>query len=328
MALYRKILSQSWQIIWQNKYLWFFGLFAAFLGPGGGFEVLLRGLSGESKQDIYPTLQMISETGLFGSQGLANLGYLLAKEPFKVLFIFFIWLFIIVIICFLIWFSNVSLGALVNNAAQIISKKKVEFQEGLNIGMEKFWPVFGLNLISKVITTFLILLISFPLFMPATQASSVVTNLVYGMLFIICIPLAVIVSYVIKYAIAFVVIKKSHVIDSIILGWQLFIMNWLVTLELAFILLFINIVVYIGLFILFLMMALPILFLAYLSSQIIALSGFWVVIMIGLILILAIIILVGTILVTYQISAWTSLFVELISKGGKSKLIRTFGREK
>ncbi|MFC1678554.1 hypothetical protein ACFLZ9_02315, partial [Patescibacteria group bacterium] len=231
MSLYRKILSQSWQIIWQNKYLWFFGLFAAFLGPGGGFEVLFRGLSGESKQDIYPSLQQFTDTGIFGSQTLVNLGHLMVREPFKILFIFFLWLVMIVLICFMIWLSNVSLAAIVNNAAQLIGKKKPSFHDGLNIGIEKFWPVFGLNVISKVITSFLIILISFPLIMPAARASSATTNLIYGFLFIVFIPLAVIVSYVIKYAIAFVVIKKSHIIDSIILGWQLFISNWLVTLE-------------------------------------------------------------------------------------------------
>ncbi|MFC1678537.1 hypothetical protein ACFLZ9_02230, partial [Patescibacteria group bacterium] len=93
----------------------------------------------------------------------------------------------------------------------------------------------------------------------------------------------------------------------------------------AFILLFINIVVYVALFIVFLMMAFPILFLAYLSSQIIALTVFWIIIMIGLLLTLVLVIVIGTMLVTFQISAWTSLFIELMGKGGKSKLIRTFG---
>ncbi len=35
MTLYRDILGQSLKSAWHNKYLWFFGLFAALLGNAG-----------------------------------------------------------------------------------------------------------------------------------------------------------------------------------------------------------------------------------------------------------------------------------------------------
>jgi hypothetical protein len=41
MSLYRSILKRAWEISWKFKYLWFFGLFAALLGNGGEFEIIL-----------------------------------------------------------------------------------------------------------------------------------------------------------------------------------------------------------------------------------------------------------------------------------------------
>ena len=45
MSLYRKILKQALVLSWQNKYLWFFGLFATLFIDNSGFEFLLQ-LSG------------------------------------------------------------------------------------------------------------------------------------------------------------------------------------------------------------------------------------------------------------------------------------------
>ena len=65
-----------------------------------------------------------------------------------------------------------------------------------------------------------------------------------------------------KYAIAYVVIKGSGFVEAVKLGWQLFVKNWLVSLEMAFILFFINFAVGFGLLLLFLISAGPFLFLA------------------------------------------------------------------
>ena len=69
MFLYRDVLSQAWKNTWQNKYLWFFGLFAALLGGWGDLEIVFRGLNG-SEQGM-PGVRMMAHM-LFNGKLFSN----------------------------------------------------------------------------------------------------------------------------------------------------------------------------------------------------------------------------------------------------------------
>jgi len=59
--LYRQALAQSWQLAWHNKFLWIFGLFAAFLGQMGILEVFIKiGLTG-SRYAFFPNWLILPE---------------------------------------------------------------------------------------------------------------------------------------------------------------------------------------------------------------------------------------------------------------------------
>ena len=57
-----------------------------------------------------------------------------------------------------------------------------------------------------------------------------------------------------------------------------------------------------------------------------SLLGFWLVIVFAVFLFFAAIVLVGSVLSTFQISAWTGIFIELVGKGGVSKINRIMGK--
>ncbi|MFH1822940.1 MAG: hypothetical protein ABH830_04535 [Patescibacteria group bacterium] len=322
MSLYRHILSQAWQVTWQNKYLWFFGLFAVLIGSSGEYEVFIRGTGGDLSQNFFPNFRSIIETGVFSGQTFSNIGSLFKTDPLSMFILIIISLIIFALFMFLVWLAIVSQIALVNNSASIINGKKRNFRDGIMAGMKNFWPILGLNALIKIIIFFAFVLISLPIILSIASNSWQLANLLYIILFIIFIPAAISFAFMVKYAIAYVIIKNSSFFDSIVEGWLLFKNNWLVSIEMAFVLFFINFLVGLAIVLALLILAIPFLFLALLFYNLASLAGFWIVIMLGIISLLFIIIAGGAALATFQISSWTGLFLKLVSKGGTSKILR------
>lgn len=325
MSLYRNILKQAWGITWRYKYLWFFGLFASLLGGSGEYQISMRVLNGEATQGLFPNFNRIAETGIFNKNILSNIGQIFKNDPASMIILIIAGLIILILTGLLIWLIIVSQVALVNNSATIISsekKSRLGIKEGVVAGTKHFWPVLGLNIITKIIIYLAFTLISLPIIFSISGTTWQTTNLIYIILFIIFIPIAVVFSFIIKYAICYVVIKNNNFIQAIKEGWKLFIKNWLISIEMAFILFFINVLVGLGIILTILILAIPFLFLALIAYKLISLIGFWLIIIVGLTISLFIIIAGGAALTTFQIASWTNLFIELVSRGGTSKIIR------
>ena len=218
MSLYRNIIRQAWHVAWRTKYLWFLGLFAALLGNGGEYEFIFKGLSGNVDGNFFPTLRGLAATGVFNGSTLANIPRLMASDPMSMFFIFFIGAIMLLLFCFLVWLVIVSQAGLVNNTALSINKKKHDLPQGVGAGMKYFWPVFVLNAILKIVVVVAFALISYPLVLTAGQGNQALANLIYGLGFIVFIPILMMFSFVIKYAIAYVVIKGMDFIGRTAVG--------------------------------------------------------------------------------------------------------------
>ncbi|MDO9399275.1 MAG: hypothetical protein Q7T79_01110 [bacterium] len=322
MSLYRNIFKQSWQTTWRNKYLWFFGVFAILLGSAGEYKILSHSLMGDN-QSILPAVDKIVQTGIFSKQALDNIIGMMSQNPLLFLKIMAIFLIVLVLLGFLVWLSIVSQSAIVNNSANIIKQKGHNFQEGMRSGVKNFWQVFALNIIANIATGLILAVISLPFIF--SESNIIIASLFYVVLFIIFIPVAVSLSLIIKYAIAFTIINKNNLFDAIKLGWKLFKDNWIVSLEMALILFFINFAV--GLLILFLMfiLAIPFLSLGLIFYFLSSVFGVWLAVVLAFSTALLLIIISGSILTVFQISAWTGLFIELIKNGGTAKIVRMLG---
>lgn len=322
---YRQILKQSLGITRHNKYLWFFGLFAVLLGSGGEYEIIFRGLTGDMNQGFLQSVGNIIQTGVFSTSTLANIGALIANDSAHFAVLLLVGLAIIALLCFLVFVSIVSQAALVNNSAAIIKSKKqikLGIKDGAISGIKNFWPVFGLNALVKIAVFLAFSLVWLPVVLTANQAVSAGVNLAYFIAFIILIPLAIVFSFVIKYAVAYVVISKADFLESIKKGWALFAKNWLISVEMAFVLFVINLLAGLALALAVLTLIIPFALMAFIFYKFFAGVGFGLIAVLGFISILFIIILAGSILTTFYISSWTSLFIKLVGKGGDSKIER------
>jgi len=325
MQLYRGIIKQAIDITWKSKYLWFFGLFAALLGNGGEYEILYRALAGNFSEDFFGGFRQIASTGIFSTQGLRNLADLLVTQPISVIIAILVLLIFLALFAFMLWLVNVSQAAMVNNTLAKIDNKKVTFREALDSGMSKFWPVFGFNLVSKMITIVSLSVISLIIIL-GNNMRSVMSTIVYVFVVILFIPIAMSFSFIVKYGIGYAVISNEKFLAAFQSGWNLFKKNWLISLEMAFILYIINIIIALLFIVVVLVFATPFALLAFLASGLSMTGMFLFIVGLGIIFFFASLIIAGSLVATFQISAWTSLYIELIGKGAKSKLVRMFTR--
>lgn len=319
MPFYRNILKQAWQLTWRNKYLWWFGIFAALLGNGGEFEILFNNAGANPSQALFPSWQRIASTGVFSGHTLTNIGNLFRNDTLNMILVLVVCLIALAVGLFLVWLVIVSQAAIVNNSAAVIKQKKHTLRDGLDSGMLNFWPVLTLNIIIKAAIYVLLVLISLPAIFFQGDFNA---NLFYIIALVIIVPVAIILSFVMKYAVAYAVINKSKVLPAIEKSYRLFKENWLISFEMAIILFFINLLVGLAIVLAILVLAVPFLFLGLIFYYSFSLVGSWLIAILAFASFLFIVVTAGAALAVFQISSWTGLFLELEKKSGVSKLVR------
>jgi len=317
--LYRTVLSQAWAIVKKTKWLWLFGLFAAFLGNGGEIDVLFQ----YSKLTNAPAyLNNLRDT--FANLDLnaikdGILNALATKPLFSILYVSII----IVFILLFLWLVTVSQGSIIHTAATLDAGKKTNFRDALLKGIQNFWPILGLNFAVNFLLYFSLIILAIPFAAMYMANDSVgALSFITILAFIILIPITIILSFVLKYAFAFVVIKNQPMVNAFGLAWKLFLQNWLISIEMAFFLFLINLLVGFILVILIVLLAVPFVGIGLLMVLIQNETGVMAALSFGLIILLVLVLFTGAGLATFQYSAWTILFQKLLAGKKYPKLIR------
>ncbi|MBI4090200.1 MAG: hypothetical protein HY421_02240 [Candidatus Kerfeldbacteria bacterium] len=297
------VLSRAWEATWRHKSLWFFGLFAAILSFGEEYDVLIR--NGDILDSIPRRLEqfkLATDQGVFS--GFADsVRNFLQVNPAGSLSILATWA---IVVLALAWLVIVSQGALIEGARRHDAGKSLNVLEGFDVGMSNFWPIFLVNVIAKIVVYGLLVVVVVPLalvFFKTGSTAAALTIMLWT--FIILFPVIVIIAFVTKFANAYIVIKKYPVRQAIAGGWALFARHWLVTFELALLLVLINFLVVFA--------AVSTLVNAFNFPDLATWEylGFFVVL--GF---------VFAWLTTFQFSAWTFLFLKLQNDEAPSKLRR------
>lgn len=309
--IYRQIFKQAWDVVKNNKLLWFFGLFAALLGNGGEYQVLLKLLNdikiGEEMHFIRPMAAMAQ--GNF--RGVINF---LSYNPLEFALVLMTAFAILFFIGFFLWLAIVSQISLIEGANKILARKKINYNDSVDSGIKKFAPVLGLNIVAKFLVLCIVFGFGLPLLFLVARSSSLFNNILYVLIFLILVSFGIIISFIAKYSIAYVVLKKENFIDSIKLAVNLFLHNWIVSLEMALMLFLINIIAGLAVVSIIILVSLPlatITFIYFLSGFFV---GAWFIIILMAIINLIIIGFVGAILSAFQWTSWVALFKKLTSK--------------
>lgn len=236
---YADLVRDAFWITWQNRYLWFFGLFAGVGGtsdlnfnfpPGGGgpdndFE---GGGASAPFFGQFPFGDPIPGVGVAGLVGLFLLGFLL----------FLIFLALVVV-------SN---GGLADSVAAIEGGNRRSFGSTWRAGIARFWRVLGYYILFFLIGLALLIAIAGPLGLviaavfAGTEAAGVrVTTVVLAVL--VAIPLLIVVfvslSIIAQFALREIVVRGQRVFASIGGGLRIFwrnlgrsILVWLIQIAL------------------------------------------------------------------------------------------------
>ncbi|PIY96648.1 MAG: hypothetical protein COY66_03550 [Candidatus Kerfeldbacteria bacterium CG_4_10_14_0_8_um_filter_42_10] len=319
--LYRDILKEAWWITWRNRFLWFFGLFAALLGNGGEYEIIFRNVDTVSNQrTIIYNLQNMSKTGHLQTTWDNIVSYFSAYTLNSVALL----LVALVIFVFIVWLVIISQGGLIDSSLKLQSKQNATLESGFVAGRKHFMPLFLLNLLWRVVVYGLLFIVGIPLiFLLLNEGNDFWFTITS---FVILVPIAVIISFIIKYSSAFVIYKKEKIGPALKDGWKLFTKNWLISIEMAFVILLINLLFGLALIIGIGLLSIPFVFLLIILKIVGALAAFNVIFYIAVIALFILIFIMGAFISAFQWVAWVGLFKRLVEGKGASKILRMFGK--
>jgi len=319
-SLYRNILKRALLITWHHKFLWVLGFFTTFLGLGSIYEMVFR------KSFQYDILF----GKLVGKFTTISVSSLLISNNLDKVSVFNLVLFILAIaaitalIGFLVWLTIVSFGALIKSAQILDAGKKISLFKSLAESRKKFWPLFFTNIVGKSLI-FLFLALTGALLSLILTDNSIGNALIYFFASIVFVAISLLFSFLIIYTSCFAVLKSKKLLLAAHNGWLLFKEHWVVSVEAAVILFFINLLVKVALAIVIILFSVPLMILllifysAALSTLPTAAVVVWVIISVIIML------LAGSFFSAFQIVAWTLLFDKILKGGVLSKLHRIFG---
>ncbi|MCB9803147.1 hypothetical protein H6761_04045 [Candidatus Nomurabacteria bacterium] len=304
-AFYRKVYLHSWQVIRNNWYLLFFGLFVSALGLTGDFKAL----SNLQGQDIVSST-LTDWINIFQTFATSQITW--DKMPTLLLLIGSFLLLAVILVM-----AISSQGALIDAANQSHKKTNSKYLliNHLQVGVENFWSLFGLNVLNKLISFVFVVGVISPIIylLSLTQSASMMNFIISVVVFFIILPIAVIISFVTRYGASYVIIKKQNITQAFFNAWTLFKVNWIVSLENALLLLVTTVVYTIALISILTFIATPFLIIGYLVAQV-SILAFWLLIFIGTFLAIAIFISAVSLFGAYYTIVWTELFLHLTDR--------------
>ncbi len=321
MQLYRPMLKQALRIAWRNKFLWFFGLFAVLFGNGGAYNLGFSNLKKVESQGMWLNnikamvqnwslkFSMIDLNDLWSSISLSGI---------------FLVLIIIILVVFFIWLAVISQGALIYGAAKATKELENKFNEVFKHGINKFWPVFLLDIVFNAILLIILILLSLPFFIlfMSTTSSVLWQSILVVLSFIVWVPIAIMFSIIIKYALIYSVNENRHIGEALNKALHLFIKNWLVSLETGFILFLLNLITGLLLAVVLVFIALPFVILGMIAAQLASNSFLWLIIILGLLTFIALVLWYGAFWNVFSTTVWIILFERIHNGVIYSKILR------
>lgn len=195
---YLGIMRKSWQITWENKSLWWFGLFVSL---GGGINFSLPFNGGDFKPETINNQKIQEDVLDFISQYASWI--IIAFSIVAAMAIFFSILKI---------FGRIGLIKL---ADDIEKGKKVGFRNGIQEGKKFFWKIFFVDLLTGAfivgIAVVLFLPVGYLFYLEALPAAML--SLFFAI--IIMAALAILASFVRMYSFIYIILGRISVSESI-----------------------------------------------------------------------------------------------------------------
>lgn len=242
MPLYGQALRHSWRLVWRNKSLWLFGLFAAFLGQMGTLQFLIHATKSGSTFALYPNWLAAPKliVGLWQAHFWTYFG------QFWPWLFFFGFLFLAFFILFL-FVSISSQGALIQATCQSTGllglRRPVSLKKSWEAGTNHFWRLLLINLTRFTVILLLVSAIGYGALNTLIDGGAL-DFFLFIFIFILAGVLGMGVSFWSVYAAGYVVVEEYPLLKAWRQAVRLLIDHWLVTLEIGLITVVLNIVLF------------------------------------------------------------------------------------
>lgn len=313
--LYREVVKEAFEITRHKKYLWLFGLLAAFLGNGGALELFIKVFS----QIVNRGVTFMESVRLLLT-GWRRLPW--APDTISLTIV----LAAILIAIGVLFLIAVVLGhgALVLSSAQLHKGKEAKQTKMWLAAWRLFWPLAGVVVLFKLLITAAVGIAAWPLHLILVGRAPVWLTLAFPLIFIgvICFILAC--SFLSFYAVSFILLEKKELLEAIAQSWRLFMNHWLVSIEMAGITFLASMVAGLAVLVGIALLAVPFSLVAALAfvyaTPILSIASIFV----SSLLALMFVFYIGSLLATFQTAAWVILFMRMRDGRAGSKLLRLF----
>lgn len=307
-TIYRSILADAWNVTWQRKSLWIFGIFAGLISTGGVVDVAFSGL--QKATTVGPILtQLLDRTFIGYAYASEFILYISRVNPAQVAFFITtgVLVFVGLVVC-----GVISQAALIH-AAGHAKKHPHEIRKH---AVPHFWNMLLVDIITKAVFFIFTALLTLAFFS---------STLLWLHLFIF-IPAIVILHIISMLALTDVIETKSHAVSSFETALRIFKTQWLATIEFGFLLFFILLVAIFGFLAILILLSIPFGFI----NTIVLIIGspilfFLFNTLVGFI-VLAIVLAFGGALVTFQYSSWRFFYKRAVHKSYGAKMFSKLWR--
>ncbi len=308
---YRDALSHGWHLLIHHKILWIFGLFSALLGQMGVLEIFSRVIVTIKYYTYYP---VVTHFPLLAEAFASALGKWNLSVDHKV---WLLWLGCILLgfALLFVFVAVVTHGALIHYVAQYLrGKEKLQSHEGWHAGVKHFWSLLSLQILKKLVIGILVL------FVGGTTYNSIVNPSVFQtgfFIFSVLISLCIgsVVSLLVTYASGYVMVENMHVKNALSFAVNLLKSHKLVSIEVAVLMLGVNVLVALVAIIFMVLFKLQIAFVAMIALATNSLAFWSIGNTFSALILTTLIIALASFITVYSTSTWMYLFMKMHHQG-------------
>jgi len=294
----KSLFKESWVFVWENPILWFLGFFAAFFSNNEIISLVrnYKKINDWINQLVVLKLFHFSFKNLFSVLPdflNSNVSFVVLATSLGIL------LFIL---------SFLSQISLVLSAAD---GQKTSFKQSWRRGKAFLWLVIGLYLLILIVIYGLLALFSIPW---------IFKHLVVAVPVFVFLLLGIIISFVSRYAIFFIILRKNKLFKSIKNGFLFFIKNWLITLKTSFFVFLVMLSLGLIISLVSVGTAIPFMVMVDFFLRFDLTFFFWLISGIYALSIIISVLFLSSVFSAWQTSVWVSLFSKLSSLYSNSRI--------
>ncbi|MDP1709413.1 MAG: hypothetical protein Q8L21_00815, partial [Candidatus Komeilibacteria bacterium] len=227
------------------------------------------------------------------------------------------------LILFFVWLLISAQGALIKATADAALGRTVSAWRSLVFASRSFWQLLSIRIVTRLLAFFIAAVVGLPLLAVILSFDESFTIVGSSLIFfVLVLPLFILFSLVGKLALAYSLVEGKPWRRALTQAMSLFGAHWLVCLELALIMLPINIIAAVIFVPIATFLSLPLLLFGLAIAEASFVIGLKFFLALALVLFLLLLLLFASALATFQGVVWTVLFLKIKDAPQQSKLIR------